>query len=153
MHERSEPIERNEYPREGYLQYLPPELHKETQKFRRGNVPKCEPLLTVDSVAFVFEDVRISGSARTQYGGYIRYSFHVREIDLPLLAREIKEMDRGGPGPIVFRRHAAPHLQDHIARLPPSVGVWKDNPGPDIYLYCHELIDAILEAMDMLGGT
>ena len=136
-----------EYPREGYLQYPPPELHQEIHKFRRGNVPTCAPLLTVRSVAFGI-GATIRGTALTQHGTYEEFNLYVLHKDVPYLFAEMRAMERGGSGPIVFYRREWSR-QTHVARLPPGVGMWVGDFGEhDVLLYCRELIDDIAEAID-----
>ena len=133
--------------REGYFGYLPPELRQETRKFRRGNVPACSPLLIMGAPWFGI-GVTIRGKALTQRGAYEEFSFHVLQGDVPYLLAEMRNMEQGGPGPIIFYRHEW-SKQTHIARLPPGVGMWEGGFGEhDVLLYCHELIDAIEGAID-----
>ena len=138
----------DEYERTGYLGYLPPELRQETRKFRRSNVPTCEPLLTVYQIQYSTNYALIQGWAQTQYGEDTWYHLNISRGAIPSLIQGIKAMDLGGPGPIIL--NPGTEFYAHIARLPPGVGMWQGRPGPDIYLYCHELIGAIAEAIDHL---
>ena len=137
-----------EYPRTGYLGYLPPELHKETQKFRRGNVPTCEPLLTIDQIQYAPKFATIQGWAQTQHEWRARFLLQINQKNIPSLVQQLKEMDLGGPGPIVL----TPNLKwyPHIARLPPGVGMWVGDSGSYDVLYCNELIDAIVEVIETI---
>ena len=135
-------------PREGYFGYLPSELRTETRKFRRGNVPTCKPLLTVDNVYYSIGLATIEGTALTQHGTRTKFILNVHKRDLKSLNRKLNEMDQGGPGPLEFYQPATDtYIQ--VAKLPSGVGMWLgDEEDPtDVLLYCNELIDAITEAL------
>lgn len=99
-----------EYPRGGYLKHLPLELHGEIRKFQRGHYPKCDPLLFVGSLTPEGDHVTIRGIALTQLGTHQPFALPVYDRDIPLLARELEDLELGGPGPMVFYRRSGSHI-------------------------------------------